>query len=74
MIVDSAVSLDDAAHGVGSKWAAESDPLILCTKIRGRNCVFVCGPYCRSVAEASLRVYALTKDNGPIISRLFYAN
>jgi hypothetical protein len=74
MIVDSAVSLDDASKGIESKWFAEKDPLILRIKIRGHNAVFVFGPYTRDIQESFLRAHALTKDNGPIISRLFNAD
>jgi hypothetical protein len=41
--------------------------------VDGHNVVYVCGPKARDIQEAALRAHALTKDNGPTISRLFNA-
>ena len=74
MIVDGYVDVHEAARELGSKWADQTDPSILRTNVCGRKAVDVYGPYSRTIHEASLRAHSLTRDNGPIISRLLSAD
>ncbi len=66
--------MDAVTNEARMKWTMEHEAVIFRVKSAAHNAVFVCGPYTRDLDEAFLRVHALIKDNGPIISRLFFAD